>query len=615
MNIRVNSNLYNNNANNQVSDMLHTEEGSATDSLRSLARQIVNMNVGDVFTGRIANLNGKSIELLLSDKSTVQAKLSSPMQLQAGQTMSFEVSSNAGGKVQLTPLYANLSGESQVARALGEAGLPFDARNSEMVKSMMEQGMKIDADSLLSMARNVNSFPNAAPSSVVSMTALRIPLTETNVAQFEIYRNNAHQIADHASGIAGGFAEVASESLPTNKMILNVFMGETDPGMTGLLEAAKAEAALNTENGATVEQSGQEQNAVSGDMTDANATTETADGRKVVVNVEEGQQATVTEGTESGQKTADGNVLPEISGGGGSNTKTAFYGDNTVSNEVTELFTPEEREKLAESMKEIDIPENLAEKVKNGELSTRDTLNLIRSAMDQALKSGSEIPEEALKHLSEKADQMLKSPEYSKLVKNEIMNELLMEPEDVADKEKIQEYFQKVIKQTAQAAEVLQSTGHGDTTLAAGNKELHNNIDFMNQINQMFTYMQVPLKMSSEAQHGDLYVYTNKKKLQSGDGNVSALLHLDMTHLGTMDIHVSMKPSGVVNTHFILQKEEMLDFIAEHLPELDKRINARGYNISSDVSLNKEKTSVPEIMFNKGKDTRLIQYTAFDAKA
>ena len=195
------------------------------------------------------------------------------------------------------------------------------------------------------------------------------------------------------------------------------------------------------------------------------------------------------------------------------------------------------------------------------------------------------------------------------------MNELLMKPEEVVNKEKVQEYFQKVVRDTAKAAEVLQSSGHGETTLASANQDLHDNIDFMNQMNQMFTYMQMPLKMASEAQHGDLYIYTNKKKLASNDGNVSALLHLDMTHLGTLDVHVSMNPEHVVNTHFILQNEDMLDFIAQHLPELDDRIHRRGYRMHSDVSLNSEKKTVPEIMFDRGKNARLIQYTSFDAKA
>ena len=659
MNIRVNTGIYNNNGNSQIGDMVRPEEASVTTNLRSLASQITDLNVGDVFTGQISGINGRAIELLLSDKSSIQAKLSSFMQLQMGQTMSFEVSSNNNGKVQLTPLYANLSGESQVARALGEAGLPHDARNSEMVQSMMEQGMKIDADSLLSMSKTVNTFPNAAPSSIVSMTALKIPLTDINVQEFEVYRNNAHQIADHAGGIAGGFAEVASESLELNRALLDIFTGKVDPAISEYLneemaqegevpEGAQAEASKDAQAAVDPKSAG----AAEGDAAVKNQTEGSAGGDAKTVITEEGL---LREQMGKG----DG-VRLEITSGRNISPKAGFYGDNTVTEDLKELYTPEERENLASELKKLGVPDNIADRVREGDLNTRDTLNLVRSAMDQADKAQS-VPEGregqtadntrasddmrsldtdpsdsaksheqtakdpgTLQEIPQQEDpaanfnkirHMLKTPEFSKLVKNEIMNELLMKPEDIADKEKIQEYFQKVIRDTAQAAEVLKASGHGQTTLASGNQELHDNIDFMNQLNQVFTYVQVPLKMASEAQHGDLYVYTNKKKLQSGDGNVSALLHLDMKHLGTMDIHVAMKPSGNVNTHFILQKEEMLDFIAEHLPELDERIKARGYNISSDVSLNKEKTSVPDIMFNKGKDTRLIQYTAFDAKA
>lgn len=127
--------------------------------------------------------------------------------------------------------------------------------------------------------------------------------------------------------------------------------------------------------------------------------------------------------------------------------------------------------------------------------------------------------------------------------------------------------------------------------------------------------MQLPLKLNDQSAHGDLYVYTNKKRLAAKDGNVSALLHLDMEHLGTMDVHVSMNQGGNVKTHFILQKEEMLDFIAEHLPELDERLKKRGYSVTSDVALNREARSVPEIMFNTGRSERLVQKLSFDVKA
>lgn len=558
----------------------------------SLAGQIAEMNVGDVFTGKITDMMGQSLQLLLSDKSSINAKLANMMKLQIGQTMSFEVTSNAGGKVQLTPLYANLTGENQVAKALGEAGLPYDARTSEMVKSMMEQGMKIDADSLLEMARTVNNYPDAAPSSIVNMKALGIPLDPLNVQQFEIYRNNAHQIAEHAGGIASGFAEAAGESPLMNKMLLDIFVGAPDPDTGELLKEAKLMAE---------EQALNETEAESGSP---------ADGRAAVAaeNAEAAAQG------EAALAAGENLEFPETSEKAAVTLKegSSFYGDNTVTDTLEELYTPEEKAQLAEELEKLGVPKNITAKILNDEFSTGDTLNIARHAMDQ----GSEgLSGEELQQFTENVKHMLKTPVYSKLVKNEIMNGLLMKPEDVTNKEKVQEYFQRIVRDTAKAAEVLQATGRGDTTLAAANQDLHDNIDFMNQMNQMFTYIQMPLKMASEAQHGDLYIYTNKKKLASGDGNVSALLHLDMTHLGTLDVHVSMNPENVVNTHFILQNESMLDFIAEHLPELDARINRRGYHMHSDVSLNSEKKTVPEIMFDKGKNTRLIQYTSFDAKA
>jgi hypothetical protein len=60
---------------------------------------------------------------------------------------------------------------------------------------------------------------------------------------------------------------------------------------------------------------------------------------------------------------------------------------------------------------------------------------------------------------------------------------------------------------------------------------LRQNIDFMNQLNQMYTYIQLPLKMSNKTANGELYVFTNKRSLVKENGAVSALLHLNMENL------------------------------------------------------------------------------------
>ena len=103
------------------------------------------------------------------------------------------------------------------------------------------------------------------------------------------------------------------------------------------------------------------------------------------------------------------------------------------------------------------------------------------------------------------------------------------------------------------------------------------NVDFLQQLNQAYTYVQLPLRMQNGETHGELYVYTNKRNLSAKEGKISALLHLDMEHLGPVDVYVAMQAEHV-NTRFYVQDEEMLDFLEQHMDILTQRLQKRGYN-------------------------------------
>ena len=65
------------------------------------------------------------------------------------------------------------------------------------------------------------------------------------------------------------------------------------------------------------------------------------------------------------------------------------------------------------------------------------------------------------------------------------------------------------------------------------------------------------------------------------------MLHLEMEHLGTMDIQVAMQQNKV-STHFYMQKEEMLDFIETNIHILNERLTKKGYSMKTTVTM-KEK--------------------------
>lgn len=187
-------------------------------------------------------------------------------------------------------------------------------------------------------------------------------------------------------------------------------------------------------------------------------------------------------------------------------------------------------------------------------------------------------------------------------------------PKEVSNHENIDNLYENLQKRADKILETL--AGKEDFALAKSAQNLKANVDFMNQLNQMFQYVQLPLKFAESHASGELYVYGNGKKLSLVDGNVSALLHLDMEHLGTVDIHVEMNPEKQVKTNFYFEDEAMLDFIYEHIDMLNERLEKRGYGPVTNVQMRDDSTKTPvsEIFEKKEETPVLLKSQSFDAR-
>lgn len=606
MNIHINSNTGIYDLNSGVSGTQSAEAINTQQKMATVPADSVHyVKAGDTFSAEIIAMNDDgTVELLLGDDSRLNAFLSKNMDLSLGQTLSFTVSGASDQKISLTPLYANLDGNSAVAKALTQAGLPLTKQNSDLVTSMMERGLPIDTKSLQGMAASASRFPLADPKSIVQMSELKIPLTEENIREFEAYKTNQYKIADSLDTLSDGFTEIARESAGANDKVFELFFKESDSGLMKNLP----EALMQAENGdfskaaELLKLDPKELSVINEKLTEGLPLNE--DNEEAVLKAGENPESAKNIDNGAEKALSQGNNIPD-------SARALDRPQSDILGHVTDnlhtLLGKEGSESLAENMKAAGLNPAIAEKVADGSISTFDTLKLAKALID---KGASEAPE-----MQPVYQELLKSPQYRQLFNNALTQEFLMKPDDVAEKEKVQEYYEKVVKNSEKAIEFLNNTGKGSTSLAQGMNNLRSNVDFMNQLNNVMTYMQLPLKMNEDKAHGDLYVYTNKKNLAKKDGNVSALLHLDMQHLGTMDIHVQMTNGENVKTHFILQKEEMLDFIGEHLHELDEALSRRGYKMHSDVALNKEARDVPDIMFNRGANEKLIQTTSFDIRA
>lgn len=269
------------------------------------------------------------------------------------------------------------------------------------------------------------------------------------------------------------------------------------------------------------------------------------------------------------------------------------------------------------------LPQNSTE-IQNGIKQLLSELGLENGQIETILKdnpSGQQLVKVIHNQIANNTE--LTEDALAKIFKNEVFKELMKQtgkevstltPKEVADYDNIDKLYEHLQKRADKILDSL--AGKEEFALAKSAQNLKANVDFMNQVNQMFQYVQLPLKFAESQANGELYVYGNGKKLSLEDGNVSALLHLDMEHLGTVDIHVEMNPEKQVKTNFYFEDEAMLDFIYEHIDMLNERLEKRGYGPVTNVQLKDDttKTPVSEIFEKKDETPVLLMAQSFDAR-
>ncbi|MCH5258538.1 MAG: flagellar hook-length control protein FliK [Lachnospiraceae bacterium] len=556
-----------------------------------IQNEIRNMAPGQTIQGSVISRDGNSVQIALRQNMLINARIDQNISLALGQNMSFEVKANNGSVLSLTPLYANMANEATIMRALNAAGLPETANNIEMVAVMMEEGMPIDKESLANISRFMMEFPNRNPATLIQMARLGLPITEINIEQFEQYQNANHQLLGSAETIMDELPQIFHELMGEGKIdqafafyesILDIFTDEEAEGtiiQKGEAQAESADGTVVTENAASNEQAAQ--------------TTEQA----------------VTQTTEQAAAEAKGAandvvldmVKPDETG-------NASQSSGQVSQQSA-VLTDSQWNTLGNLLRELGVDENTAEQIRNGQLPPKEVLTLIREFMPK--HGADELHTRVMERLFE-------GKAFENLLKEEVGRQWLIEPKDVADPHKIEQLYERVREQSMRLNEAMQAADKADAPVARSVQNLQQNVDFMNQLNHMFTYIQLPLKLAGNNAHGDLYVYTNKKNLAAKDGNVSALLHLDMEHLGALDVYVTMQQNKV-NTNFTLQDESSLDLIAQHISLLDERLAKRGYNLKANFSVKEDQeeqdSGIMQTILNQGKNISLLSRTSFDMRA
>ena len=621
---------------------------SPSESYRAQA-QLSTLSTGQTLQGKVISVSTasdgtKAAQISIGNNIIVSARLQGNMALNAGQNISFEVRSTTSGTVTLSPLYENTAADSSMMKALNAAGLIANDTTLEMVKNMMESGMSVDRNSLFQMNHSIMEYPSANIASLVQMTKLNIPITAENIAQFQNYQNYEHQVINSVSAIMNELPEAFQEMILKGNQsgamdlygdLMNLFCAkgtavQNADAVTGTFQAQTGNEVKNSETtndilnntvvgrlkenvAGAVNQASPDvkvSTIIAGAVAQADVPGENPD----IITAHSGIQTDPlsTETTQkndviSETKTSDTNA-PTIdvarSDIKGQNLQTQQAGGSFADN-VISLFK-------ALNVSNADI-RNLT--------GQNNLTEVLQNDPAQALKLLADIYQQTA-HTSENADHswtaFFSSRQFTDILQKSISEQWLIAPADVESRKNVENLYQRLHDQTAELTRILSDTVGAQSKVSQSVNNLSGNLEFMNQINQMFAYVQLPLKMQGQNAHGDLYVYANQKNLASKDGQVSAILHLDMEHLGPLDVYVKMKDQNV-STNFYLADDAALDMIASNIAILDERLQKRGYTMHvkmmlQDAHETTENAALDELL-QKGEKITLISDNSFDARA
>ena len=596
-----------------------TEELKAASGMQKVVSTLEELSSGSVFEGTVSSVKNGKVTLALSDGQTIIARLSGKVPLSQGTPMFFQVKSNDGATIEIKPYTGAGSGGNPIlTNALTEGTVPVTERNLAMVDAMMKEQMPIDKQSLLNMARIANMNPGVNITTVVSMTKLGIPVSPEMAAQFENYMTDEHAILQEMDQAMNELADLAGSSNLTpdqavqmNQKILSILL----PEQTAAGESVNTEGQIETGGQTTAE--GQ---ILTGGQTTAEGQT-TSEGQILT----DGRLGAEEQTVNGEQTTTAGQAIQEGTGGQAigevlSDQQFSSLGrllQNIPSLvESTKLF-PEamEQDIFIDTLEDESVVQNLMAEDAKGEAADGKTALDKNLTVSDFLRTVSQLLSENNGAASQSIQKLFGSDAYKSLLRNVMEQQWLIRPEELKQEKKISQLYEKLEQQMRQVEDALKEAGVTKTRFPETAAEVRGNIEFMNQLNQAYTYVQVPLKMSGQNANGELYVYTNKKNLRDPDAELSAFLHLDLEHLGSTDVSVKMQHRNV-KTNFYMADDASYDLVEKYLPVLEQKLKDKGYQCTITMTKEEKKVSFGDDFLRKDMpQTGTLHRYSFDVRA
>lgn len=568
-----------------------------------------------IIRGEITDLKLDEATIRLEpDGRTITARIDGNVPLYIGQTAEFVITDKNDEKITLRLVIPDRSpADDLVHKALNTAGLAVSDKNMAIVRELLNFEMPVDKDTIFKMIKLANTWPEADIKTLVLLFKNQLPVNSVNISQFEIYKKGMHQILDELNSLSysiGLYLEhitpgtdglrAGNTLIPAGSPYLYAtsFSGSPAGNNTGLTDAMGLNDILNLHK---------------------KILTILEDGRPVANCVPETPLQSVLSESELKELNEflshiqnDYSRNADMSDKSGITNNTAVSGrsgdSGNINNTAETVFSNDISRLNSISLK--DFTELLSGlynrwqiKPQGGQFSLPFSL---LKAMTYISGSLSEASKEKLIHI-------LKANNFHNLITEAFHNRWTISPENLKEEIVERKFFRRLYEDLEKLKGIANNKFSESSAIKASINKLQDNLQFMKDLNELFQYIQLPLRLIGRDAHGDLYVFTRRKKATNNKEQLNILLHLDMPNLGHIDIHMTMKERQVNAVFYIDETSGRL--ISEHLQELTDSLNEKGYLFHAETKISDSKPDFISDILQNNTVSRPISRYSFDIRA
>jgi hypothetical protein len=581
-----------------VSESGKTRERSASSPVSHTTQ--AELTEGQIVRGRVIDHRYNEVKLELEPaKQIVTAKLSGDVPIEIGSEAQFMVSEESADRLVLRflPDGANTS-DATIQKALTASGLPMNEQNRALVQELLKHTLPVDKQTLQMLVRLSHANRDVSPLTLVLLYKNHIPMTQANIRQFEAYQNGTGELLNNIHGITKSISELLDAETSTLSQEASTGM-EAFPLPDGSIATDAAhQSVLPTLNGAeqgpartisqAIDMNQQLLDILLSNHSESSQSLDPVDSLTALLSqyqlgdmTGEDMIALIKEQFPEIYEQITQSQVP-LSEVNNSNYNPAVLSDIIYkllkeTSEATKtlqplpgLLQPQELASFADQLRSMPSLRLLADQVAEGSINTTELLNSLQKLLPYLEEADAKL--------------LMTSPEYRVLLERAFHDKWTITPEKLAKKSAVLGLYENLMEDSERLAALskLSNAAKEDSLLQEPVNNIREKLQFLKDLNELYTFLPLPLQLKEQDVHGDLYVYTNKKDLHQKK-NLSVLLHLDMEHLGSMNIHVRMD-HNVVQAKFYLEDPAALSLISESMPALSEALMKKGYRLHSEVS-------------------------------